>query len=214
MGPLCFFSSLVISPALDHTRTWPSYEPVASNVPSGFHPSVVTSLLFSFDLLLQCSSTMGSRQLACASGPHGPGFASHIRAVESPDPDASMDVVGFQAQTNTSDWWPSRMLTCEAGISTGRSSSMAFAPPLLSRPCCTDDCCSSCCSCTFCFSISMSFVSRSMGVRHEKSPCMTVPSSFRLASSSRYCSPFWMNDISAPGGTSSPLIWVLLTKLS
>ena len=39
--------------------------------------------------------------------------------------------------------------------------------------------------------------------------------SFRLASSSKYCMPFWMNVISAPGGTSFGFIftfWMLDSK--
>lgn len=40
-----------------------------------------------------------------------------MRAVESPEPEASRSEVGFHAQMNTSDSWPRRVVAREAGIS-------------------------------------------------------------------------------------------------
>ena len=64
-------------PERDQMRAMPSYEPVASRLPSPFQSSVVTSLLCWF-LSVLCGS-------AVDSGEPRPRLRSHIRAVESPD---------------------------------------------------------------------------------------------------------------------------------
>ena len=67
---------------------------------------------------------------------------------------------------------------------------------------------------------------RALGVHSSDSACMRVasllakmpqlqlPTSLRLASSSRYCRPFCRKEMRAPGGTSLPLMLLLCTKLS
>mmetsp|Transcript_1339 Transcript_1339/g.4657 ORF Transcript_1339/g.4657 Transcript_1339/m.4657 type:complete len:365 (-) Transcript_1339:349-1443(-) len=70
------------------------------------------------------------------------------------------------------------------------------------------------CSFFFCIvllSSPTSLVSKSSGCRSVKSlgvfsPLSCLPSAFKFASSSTYWRPFCMNDTSAPGGTSFPLI--------
>jgi hypothetical protein len=52
--------------------------------------------------LLLCSSTSGAANPACVPRPLGPAGTVHIRAVASPDPDASKLDVGDHAQMNTS----------------------------------------------------------------------------------------------------------------
>jgi hypothetical protein len=61
----------------DHMRAMPSYEPVASRLPSPFQSSVVTSLLCWF-LSVLCGS-------AVLSGDPRPRLRSQMRAVESPE---------------------------------------------------------------------------------------------------------------------------------
>ena len=86
MGPLCRESVWSCLPLGDHMRAWPSYEPVASAEPLWFQSSVVTS----FDLTSPrlCCSTAGSA-LAPLARRDGPSGTLQMRAVESPEPEAS-----------------------------------------------------------------------------------------------------------------------------
>mmetsp|Transcript_7541 Transcript_7541/g.31121 ORF Transcript_7541/g.31121 Transcript_7541/m.31121 type:complete len:215 (-) Transcript_7541:168-812(-) len=166
----------------------------------------------------ECTSTTGSFSDPCARRPDGPAGTDHTLAVASPDPLASCDVAGDHAQMNTSPSWPSRRVTSSSSIASAptsaSSASIGVAPPLavsassFSRL--TRACSRSSSEPLFRFSLTM-FLSSSTGLdrRSEefsmlKFPSTSVPSSLRLASSSRYWSPFWMNEMSAPGGRSVP----------
>mmetsp|Transcript_7556 Transcript_7556/g.27623 ORF Transcript_7556/g.27623 Transcript_7556/m.27623 type:complete len:249 (+) Transcript_7556:872-1618(+) len=212
-------------------RAWPSYEPVASRVPSAFQSSVVTSLLlfapaahspflFSSPVSiaspadapsssLLCSNTFGFSSFACASRPDGPAGTDHTRAVESPEPDAKSCLVGFHAQIKTSLVCPSNIVTSSLVIS--RSTSLSILMPSASALARNSFSSSSRCALrsssvmfrrfvTSSFNSSTLDVSKSRELNTEKSASTSVPSSFKFASSSRYCNPFCTNEIKAPGG--------------
>lgn len=111
IAPWCSCSVCCSWPLLPQTRAMPSQLPVASAVPSGVQSRVVTSLL------LWSSST----NVGC--GP--PTF--QMRAVWSPEPEASKGLAGHQEQMKTSLRWPSSRVTWESGTSGTRSSSWSGA---------------------------------------------------------------------------------------
>jgi hypothetical protein len=97
------------------------YLPVANSVPSEFQSSVVTSLAFSLLAELKCSKTCHWMFLS-ASTPDSVVGMCQIRALESPDPEASSDLTGFHATVNTSESCPDSVVTLLASISAPSSS--------------------------------------------------------------------------------------------
>mmetsp|Transcript_14416 Transcript_14416/g.35251 ORF Transcript_14416/g.35251 Transcript_14416/m.35251 type:complete len:297 (-) Transcript_14416:64-954(-) len=192
-GPLCLLSVITSFPCSFQMRACPSYEPVASKLPSKFQSSVVTSLAFSLLAALKCSSTCHC-MLRSASDPDSVVGMCQIRALESPDPDASSDLSGFHATVNTSDSCPDSVVTLLASISVP-SSSIASAASSLSSAC---DC--------MCPGRSRDILSSVVSI--------SVPSSLICCSISTYIMPFCTNEIRDPGGTSAPLMFALVTKLS
>ena len=127
IGPLCFVSVRSSLPAApDQMRACPSYAPVARLAPSGLQSSVVTSFTFSLSAPTCCSTDGAAIALVCAL-PHAPLGTAQIRAVESPDPDASWSDVGLHAQMNTSPSWPARVVTCSSGVSSPPPPSVSIA---------------------------------------------------------------------------------------
>mmetsp|Transcript_9814 Transcript_9814/g.30757 ORF Transcript_9814/g.30757 Transcript_9814/m.30757 type:complete len:275 (-) Transcript_9814:309-1133(-) len=211
-APLCSVWAIRCSPLVSQSRVTPSYEPVASREPSLFQSSVVTSLSRSLApaLALKCLSTTHSS--VCP--PPTPPATDQMRAVESPEPLASLSPDGDHAHVNTSFSCPSSVSTSLDGTDAtsrppeapapGPSSPVSMsmgtaclasarlraalpppaprAPPEPPPPALRSRISS--------FSSSTSFVSRSEDPRCAKSPSTSCPSSARLASSSRYCSPF------------------------
>ena len=202
IGPLCFVSVRSSLPAApDQMRACPSYAPVARLAPSGLQSSVVTSFTFSLSAPTCCSTDGAAIALVCAL-PHAPLGTAQIRAVESPDPDASWSDVGLHAQMNTSPSWPARVVTCSSGVSSPPPPSVSIATgseldappdaPLPPRFSAAGDCSS----------------------ENGSVDGWSVPSAAIERSSSAYMMPFWMKLTSWPGGILAPLMFDFATIAS
>mmetsp|Transcript_4411 Transcript_4411/g.15338 ORF Transcript_4411/g.15338 Transcript_4411/m.15338 type:complete len:224 (+) Transcript_4411:745-1416(+) len=200
MGPVCFTSVFFSSPSVPQMRAWPSYDPVASKLPSPFQSNVVTSLLFDLSCMsLTCRNTTGSvhdAAFAPPRSPTGPDGNVQMRAVESPDPDARSELAGLHAHMNTSDWCPFSTATLSSAITIGGpapSSSIGTGP---FRSAASERClltsrtlrsASSSRRClTRSFRSSMSLVRSSCDASRANSPSTSDPLALRFASSSRY----------------------------
>mmetsp|Transcript_7306 Transcript_7306/g.12323 ORF Transcript_7306/g.12323 Transcript_7306/m.12323 type:complete len:209 (+) Transcript_7306:892-1518(+) len=192
-------------------RACPSYEPVASAVPSWFQSSVVTSLLFSLSLE-KWWSTSGSGTWICE--PHGPSGTFQTRAVESPEPDASWSAVGLHAHMNTSDVCPVSVVTCSSGVccaspltvddAAGVSLASIGVGPEPARPPLASE-------------APASAALESAPERSSEKGSVdgrSAPSSATLRSRLAYMIPFWIMLTSWPGGILPPLMLLLVTMLS
>ena len=170
---------------VSHTRARPSYEPVARRPPSGRQSKVVTSRALSPGTPPPGAGAW--RRMMAGQKPPPDACAaatSQMRAVASPEPVARRGVPaaapGAQAQTKTSEAWPSSVVTWSSGTAAAAAAAAAapppppLAPPLPpgpdppARP-------RSRRSATARFSSSTSFVRRSCAVSPAKSP-ETAPS--------------------------------------
>mmetsp|Transcript_77194 Transcript_77194/g.186551 ORF Transcript_77194/g.186551 Transcript_77194/m.186551 type:complete len:288 (+) Transcript_77194:669-1532(+) len=207
MGPLCLVSVLASFPDALQIRACPSYEPVASWLPSWFQSRVVTSLLFSLSVEKWCNTTGSAIPPSCDL-PHGPSGTCQMRAVESPEPEASWPPppepeVGLHAQMKTSEVCPDSVVTCSsvsvasADPPCASSTSIDEGPPPPLDP------------------------SRDLELESLEPSCRcwkgavaeeSAPSSETLFSSSVYMSPFCMKLTSWPGGILEPFTLLLATR--
>mmetsp|Transcript_34652 Transcript_34652/g.56653 ORF Transcript_34652/g.56653 Transcript_34652/m.56653 type:complete len:209 (-) Transcript_34652:189-815(-) len=124
IGPRCPFRVCRSSPFRLHTRTTPSYLPVANSSPLLLHSSVVTSLFFLSLESCPCGNSILWRHPPLASLP----LMAHIRAEASPEPVAMRFVKrGFQAHMNTSEVCWESSITSAGWMAVRRSSSSMVA---------------------------------------------------------------------------------------
>ena len=203
IGPLCFVSVRSSLPAApDQMRACPSYAPVARLAPSGLQSSVVTSLTFSLSAPTCCSTDGAAIALVCACR-RSPLGTAQIRAVESPDPDASWSDVGLHAQNEHlavvagegRHLLLRRQLAAAAvgvhrdGLGARRAARRGPLPPRFSA---AGDCSS----------------------ENGSVDGWSVPSAAIDRSSSAYMMPFWMKLTSWPGGILAPLMFDFATIAS
>mmetsp|Transcript_12922 Transcript_12922/g.33105 ORF Transcript_12922/g.33105 Transcript_12922/m.33105 type:complete len:340 (-) Transcript_12922:128-1147(-) len=215
MGSLCFDSVRVSFPLAFQMRARPSYEPVASAEPVWFQSSVVTSLPFSpLDWsLAMCLSTYGSASCVICPLPLGLSGTRQMRAVESPEPDASISVFGFHAQMNTSDVCPERVVTWSSPTT---PSFPLLLLPLSAAPA-LEEAFSERCFLAGGPSGVAPFPDAPSELRSSENGSLeptSLPSSVTLFSSSWYMMPFCTKLMSWPGGILAPLMLLLATRLS
>jgi hypothetical protein len=116
IGAVCLTRVALSCPLLSQIRARPSYEPVASVLPSGLQSNVVTSL--TEELGEECLRTTELREASeAALRPERPSGTRQILAVSSPEPEASSEVTGLNEHMNTSEVWPSKTDTRSGLIS-------------------------------------------------------------------------------------------------
>mmetsp|Transcript_53287 Transcript_53287/g.122462 ORF Transcript_53287/g.122462 Transcript_53287/m.122462 type:complete len:202 (+) Transcript_53287:1125-1730(+) len=152
-----------------------------------------------------------------------------MRAVESPEPDASCRDVGLHAQMKTSEVCPASVVTCSSGVGSIDSSLAALGAPEAPE----DDAAhaeedatlaaaagvgsaSSGADATGASSLARLSCLPSEEVRNSMkfSASTTEPSSATLRSSSEYMMPFCTRLTSSPGAIFEPFMFDLATRLS